>query len=209
MSIALLADLELPGVILLLLTSLGILLSQDERVHIVLLPLQYLGTFILVTAQWPLALAVATLLSGWVAVIVIWMAWRVAHQGMPALSVAQRDQTAGPIRSMLIFRFLAATLVGLSVFSVSPLVSAWIPGIALYPTFGGLILIGLGLLQLGLNSQPLKVIVGLLTVLAGFDIIYAAVEESALVTGMLALVTMGMALVAAYLLLLPRLEEGD
>jgi len=42
------------------------------------------------------------------------------------------------------------------------------------------------------------VIVGLLTVLAGFEIMYAAVESSALVTALLAVVNLGLALAGAY-----------
>jgi hypothetical protein len=48
---------------------------------------------------------------------------------------------------------------------------------------------------------------GLLTVLSGFEILYSAVEVSALVTGLLAGVNLGLALVGAYLLLAPTLEE--
>ena len=51
-------------------------------------------------------------------------------------------------------------------------------------------------------------LIGLLTTLSGFELIYAAVENSVLVTGLLAVVTLGLALVGAYLLeTLSRTEE--
>ena len=45
-----------------------------------------------------------------------------------------------------------------------------------------------------------RVILGLLTLLAGFEIIYAAVESSELVAAALAVVNLGLALTGAYLL---------
>jgi hypothetical protein len=54
----------------------------------------------------------------------------------------------------------------------------------------------------------MRVIVGLLTVLSGFEIIYAAIESSVLVTGLLAGVNLGLALVGAYLLISPKMEPS-
>jgi hypothetical protein len=70
-----------------------------------------------------------------------------------------------------------------------------------------MILIALGLLHLGLTSQPFRVVLGLLTVLSGFEILYAAVESSILITGLLAAVTLGLAMLGAYLITAPTLEE--
>jgi hypothetical protein len=70
-----------------------------------------------------------------------------------------------------------------------------------------LILVGRGLLNLSMTTDPLKVIIGLLTLLSGFEIVYAAVVNSVLVTGLLALVTMGIALTGAYWLSLGSSEE--
>jgi hypothetical protein len=61
-------------------------------------------------------------------------------------------------------------------------------------------LFGLGLLQLGLTEKPLGVTLGLLTVLSGFEILYAVVESSTLVSGLLACVHLGLALAGGYLL---------
>jgi hypothetical protein len=43
-------------------------------------------------------------------------------------------------------------------------------------------------------------VIGLLTVLAGFEILYAAVESSILVTALLAVVNLGLALAGAFFL---------
>jgi hypothetical protein len=61
----------------------------------------------------------------------------------------------------------------------------------------------MGLLHLGLTNRPLRVIVGLVTVLAGFEVLYAALVQAALVTGLVAAVNLGLALVGAYLITAP------
>ena len=70
-----------------------------------------------------------------------------------------------------------------------------------------MILLGMGLLQLGMSDQPLRIIVGLLTLLSGFEVLYAAIENSVLVAGLLAVVTLGIASVGAYLIVVPTMEE--
>jgi hypothetical protein len=65
---------------------------------------------------------------------------------------------------------------------------------------GTILLTGIGLLHLGTSSQIARVIFALLTVLGGFEILYAAVEGSILVAALLAVVNLGLGLVGAYLL---------
>jgi hypothetical protein len=73
--------------------------------------------------------------------------------------------------------------------------------------WGGLLLIGFGLLHLGFSSRSIRVAFSLLTMLAGFEILYAVVEASTLVAALLALVNLGIALAGAYLMELPSMEE--
>ena len=51
-------------------------------------------------------------------------------------------------------------------------------------------------------------ILALLTVLSGFEVIYAGVESSTLVAGLLAGINLGLALVGSYLLVAPTMEEA-
>ena len=68
-------------------------------------------------------------------------------------------------------------------------------------TGGSLLLVGLGLLHLGITSSILRVVIGLMTVLSGFEILYSAVEGSILVAALLATINLGLALVGAYLMI--------
>ena len=65
---------------------------------------------------------------------------------------------------------------------------------------GVVLLIGIGALELGTSSQVTRIVFGLLTVLAGFEVFYAAVEGSILVAGLLSVVVLGLGLAGAYLL---------
>jgi hypothetical protein len=129
---------------------------------------------------------------------------------MPAwpleLAIPRETQTS---LSGQIFRLIAAGLVALVLFSIVPRSTDWFVQVNIASRWGGFILIGMGLLHLGLTNHPLRVTLGLLTVFSGFEILYASVESSTLVAGLIAGITLGLALVCAYLLIAPTIEEGE
>ena len=81
-------------------------------------------------------------------------------------------------------------------------------GLVLPAAWGGVFLIGMGLLLTGITVHPFRVVLGLLTFLSGFEVLYAAMESSSLVTGLLALVNLGLALAGAYFLGIEPEREG-
>ena len=189
-----------PVVFLVSLTGIILLVSPDWRVSIAALAVQYFGVFVLVAMSWPLEMAIVKLVTGWMVCAVL----ALAKTGAPGRYIEEQ----GTIMIVL-FRLLAAGLVGLVVASTAPRILVWIPEITIEQLLGGWVLIGLGLLHLGLTSSTLRVTLGLLTVLAGFEILYAAVETSVLVAGLLAAVSLGLALVGAYLLVVPSLVASE
>lgn len=179
-------------VVLLFLTSGGLLLSRDWRWSLGILAIQYLGVFWLVQLHWPAAMAAAKLVTGWMVSAVL----GITYVGLPKRDTsAERSWPEGSP-----FRLFATALVALAIATATPRVPVMLPGVGLAETAGSLLLIGMGLLHLGITAQPLRVILGLLTVLAGFEILYAAVEGSVLVAAMLAAVNLGLALIGSYLL---------
>ena len=190
----------LPAVALLAATSFTLLASHQWRWCLIALALQYVGVFALTGVSWPLALAAVKLVAGWMAGLVL----AISARNTPRMWAAEERSQPGSA----FFRFLAAGLVVLVVASVAPLTTNWMPGADMEQVWGGLLLIGLGLLHLGLTAQPLRVVLGLLTVLSGFEILYAAVESATLVAGLLAAINLGLALVGAYLLVSPDLEDA-
>jgi hypothetical protein len=184
-----LEQLSFLAVIGIVISTLFLLLNQNWRWSILALAIQYLAVFALILPVWPLGLAAVKLVAGW-------MAGAVLGYSQPAPELVEDDYGGN---NGFLFRFLVAVLVWVLVFTLAPQVVALVP-LPSSLVMGAILLIGMGLVQLGMTTRPLRVLVGLLTVLSGFELLYAAVERSVLVAGLLALVTLGLALVGAYLL---------
>jgi hypothetical protein len=93
------------------------------------------------------------------------------------------------------------SIVVLVTFGSTPRIEAIIPGLGLPVIAGSLLLIGAGVVHLGVTSNLLRVTLGLLTILTGFEILYAAVESSILVAGLLSVTSLGLGIVGSYLLI--------
>jgi hypothetical protein len=180
---------SLAAVIVLVMSTLFLLLSQNWRWSIIALAVQYLAVFALVIQVWPLGLSAVKLVAGW-------MAGAVLGASQPAAELVEDPQSTS---SAVTFRFLVAILVWILAFTITPAVVALVP-LPSSLVMGTIILIGMGLVHLGMTTRPLRVLLGLLTTLSGFELAYAAVENSVMVAGLLAVVTLGLALVGAYLL---------
>lgn len=192
-------SLALPAVVLISITATVLLMSNEWRLSIAALAAQYCGAFVLVVISWPVEMAVVKLVAGWMSGAVLGMA-------LIGLQEDISDQAQGRLNSLL-FRLLAALMVWPVILTIAPRTGIWVSGATSEQIHGGMILVGLGLLHLGIRVRPMGVALGLLTVLAGFEILYATVESSALVAGLLAFVNLGLALVGAYLTTVPPAEE--
>lgn len=175
---------------LLAIVGLAQLLTRDWRWRLGYLSAIYLLAFVLITASWPLELAAVKLVSGWMATAVL---------GLTQLNRPQSEEHDDFPQSSL-FLSMAAGLVIVLASGAAPAMVAWArqfdPGVV----WGGLFLIGMGLLHVGLSSNVFNNGLGLLILLAGFEILYAGVETSILVAGLLALLTLGISLVSAFLM---------
>lgn len=190
---------SLPAVFLIFITASFLLISWDWRLSITSISIQYVGVFFLVAVSWPIEIAVVKVISGWMAGAVL---------GLAMTNVPQDEWKESPlIASNVIFRILAASMAGLFAITAGASMVRLFPEVSTSQAYAGIIMIALGLLHLGLTTKPFRVILGLLTVLGGFEILYAAVESSILIAGLLATVTLGLAAVGAYLLTAPTLEE--
>ena len=191
--------LAVPAAVLVVLSATFLLVSNNWRITIGALGVLYLGVFVLVANTWPADLAVVKLVTGWMAGSVL---------GMTSLNVEIQDSVVRRVwPTQSVFYIMAAALILAAVSTFIQPVLEWIPSMIAAQAWGGLALIGLGLLHLGFSARAMRVIVSLLTMLAGFEILYAVVEASTLVAGLLALVTLGIALAGAYLMLTPKIEE--
>jgi hypothetical protein len=179
---------------LILVTSTTILVSRDWRFSLGALALQYVAAFWLVTRHLPFVMGSAKLITGWMVV---------AALGMTRLnlSTAEDDQEESFLPRGQWFRVILICIVALVTAGSTTRIEAVIPGLGLPVIAGSLLLIGAGVVHLGVTSDLLRVTLGLLTMLTGFEVLYAAVESSILVAGLLSVVSLGLGLVGSYLLL--------
>lgn len=187
---------------LLLVTSTGLLISRDWRWSLGFLAAQYLGLLWLMTLHWPFGLASVKLVTGWMCAATL----GVTRLGMPEETEAA-DAQAWPQGHP--FRLFAAAMIVILVIAATPQVETMIPGISRPVIAGGLLLAGMGLLQLGITTEILRITLGLLTIMAGFELLYATVETSILLAGLLTVVNLGLALAGAYLMSAAPNEEAE
>jgi len=180
------------------LTSMIILVFRDWRINAGALALQYLAGFFLVTLSWPVSLSVVKLIVGWMATAAI---------GLTCMRQMDSDESVES-GSSLFFRGLSGLMVILVVFVVSsPLQESLFQNIPLVVLRSGLMLIGLALMQMGTTARPYLTIMSLLSLLLGFEIIHAGLERSTLLTGLMASINLGLALVGVYFIM--KANEGS
>jgi len=188
------------AVLLLTVTSIGLLLARDWRWLIIYLSAQYFGMLILTLQHWPLGMASVKVVAGWMSAAILGM----TRSGLPREDRVERSNVLPRGRP---FRLFAAAIVLVIVSSVTPRVDVIMADAGFAVTSGSLLLVGMGLLQLAVSNHILRVTVGLMTVLSGFEILYATVEVSVLVAGLLAIINLGLAFVGSYLLVAVNAEE--
>ena len=181
------------AVVTILLTSVGLLVARDWRWSITLLAIQYVAMFVLALQHWPLGMASVKVVAGWMAAAILGM----TRSGLSNENLA--EENIWP-RGRL-FRLFAAGIVVIIVAGVTPSVDTIMADAGFAVTTGSLLLVGMGLLHLGITAHILRVTIGLMTVLTGFEILYSTVEGSVLVAALLAVINLGLALVGSYLLI--------
>lgn len=185
---------------LLAVTSVGILLAHDWRWLIIFLSAQYIGVFILTLEHWPLGMATVKVIAGWMSAAIL---------GMTRSNLDAEEENKNTLPQGRFFRFIAASVVGLIVLTGTPFIDAMMADAGMAVSAGSLLLVGMGLLHLGVTDQSMRVTAGLMTVLAGFEILYAAVENSILVAALLAIINLGLALVGSYLMIASSTNETE
>jgi hypothetical protein len=198
-----------PAVIGVFVTASLLIVSQDWRLNVLALAGQYFFLALLMTQVVRVEMAAVKGLIGWLVCLVVYLteqqAQLLTHDPDGASNLSVQSWVAARlegwrshgISARAAFGFLAALLVALTAYAVA----AAIPLPQLPPGLTGVcyLLIGLGVLLLGLSQDPVRVGLGLLTFLSGFDLFYVALEPSLVVTGLLGSISFVIALGMAYL----------
>ncbi len=163
-------------------------------VNLIALAAQYLGMFLLLTLVRPPTLAAIKLIVGWMDTLVLYIT--LASVGEFYTLKAQQRLSSGQIFRLLAGLFMIVfTIVFLPQIQSLFLMEGNQP--LLLAAVGTMLL---GLLQVSMISEPFYIILGLLTFLSGFELLYAALELSLLLEALFAGINLGLALVGAYFL---------
>jgi len=185
------------------LTAGLLVVLDDRRLTLATLAAQYLFAAWLAAASLPPGVAAVKLVSGLLACIVL--AISVAAMGWRA-----PGERAGALPTGHAFRWIAVFLVAIVAFAVGRDGWSAIPTLEPVVALGAMFLLALGMLQIGISEDTLRVGAGILTLLSGFEVAYAAVEPSLAVVALLASVHLGVALVVSYLLVgIPGAAAGQ
>ncbi len=192
---SLLKEFAILPVVIVGVTSLALLFYPNWRWTLLAIGVQSVAVAWLVSLSWPVGLAAIKLVVGWMAGAML---------STTRVSVQARSETlAGRL-----FRLAAAGMVLIVIFTLPDAVRAFFQ-VDQPVLLGALVLAGVGLLQTSMTSDPLRMVIGLLTFLAGFEVLYAALEVSVLVAGLLAAIDLGLAMAGAYLLTVPESKEAE
>ena len=174
-------------ILLMMFASLILIWGINWRWLMIAIILQYLGVFWLVFQNWSLGLSLVKVVVG-----------LVSGGVLVSSLVTEKDDALHTERLGLIFKSLVMVFVWTIIYFILPSIELWLD-IDRMVLLGAMVLVGSGLVQLGLTVIPIRTAIGLLTFLAGFEVLYSALISSVLLAGLLAAVNLGIALAGVYL----------
>lgn len=184
-----LPNLAVAAVLIIVVVNIVLIALNQWRWMSVAWVFQVFAIFWLTTLSWSISQSAVKLISGWIAIAIV-------SAARPE-TILEKDSEV--IAAGFGFRFLSVGMTWLLAFSITPAIQNIIPA-RIEIIWGGVLLIAGGLLQIGLSRNIVRSILGLLTFLGGFEVLYASVESSVLVSGLLALINIGLAWLAIYFL---------
>jgi hypothetical protein len=168
-----------------------LVLLDNRRLLAIVLAAQYALAGWLAAESLGVGVAASQVLGGILTAAIVWVTWRATDPDM-----GNHD---GDLMSRTAFRWVAVLLVLFAAWGLGRRGWMGLPGLTSTANLGATFLMLLGLLQASLFRQPMRVVVGLLTVLSGFGIAYGVVEASLAVIALLIIVHLGLALAGSYL----------
>ncbi|MCI0772592.1 MAG: hypothetical protein J4N82_04425 [Chloroflexi bacterium] len=183
-------------------TATALVVVERPGIQIAILAIQYSSVAWLTSLALPPQVAAVKLVAGLIAC------------GILALTVAKSRPAAESASGIAgrAFRAIAGILIMAAALGIGQ--SNWmrVPDIRPEAIMAAAILMSMGLLQLGLFRNPLRVSIGIITLLSGFEIAYSVIEPALAILALLASVHIGLAIVVSYLSLEaepPDVVEGS
>ncbi|MFV1859736.1 MAG: hypothetical protein ACC647_10370 [Anaerolineales bacterium] len=180
-------------------TAFALIIVERPGFQIGILAVQYAAVAWLTALALPPQVAAVKVVAGMIA------------SGVLALTVAG-SRPAAESGAGRAFRVIAAILILAAAIGIGQTNWMRVPDIRPEAIMAAAILMSMGLLQLGLFRGALRVVIGLITLLSGFEIAYSVIEPALAILALLASVHIGLAMVVSYVTLVaqpPGLAEGE
>ncbi|MCX6026376.1 MAG: hypothetical protein NTY23_08985 [Chloroflexi bacterium] len=192
--------LAIAGLVLVLLGSVAVFLLRTWRWALAAFAVQSLGMGLVALTIVALPIALAETLTGWLVAGILALTLRREGMGTAEVSI---------IPPGWLFRALLALMILVTALALLPDLRGALNDPPGPVTLAAVVLMAFGVLGLGLNEQPLRVGVALITTLQGFELAYLWSERSLLVIALLAAVHLTIVLSVIYLNAVTRrsLEE--
>ena len=187
---------------ILLLSAAINLVRRQWTLNIFALGFQYICTFLLILEVRSTFLAGIKLIVGLMVSLMLYLTLK--SSGLIESTLLRRHVTSGEI-----FRGTIALLLALISFLAAPaLQQSAFPQSSQLLLTASLGLILFGLFQMGTINEPLYLVIGLLTFLSGFELLYASLEFSRLLEALLTTVNLSLALVGSFFIV-KDVESGS
>lgn len=197
---------ETSAVVGLVVTSTLLVLLRDWRLSIILLLIQYIFANVLLIHFVPAEVALFKFIVGAMVCLVLFLSARRAER---EAAPPRRIRWKGGVRVWtqrdvfgvgFPFRLLTVVLVGLITYAF--LQRFTLNGVSLPLNFAIYWLGLIGVLIMTLTGRPLKVGVGLFTIMTAFELYYVTIERGLIVTGLMGVLHLMVALSLAYLIVM-------
>jgi hypothetical protein len=187
---------------ILLLSAAINLVRRQWTLNIFALGFQYICIFLLILEVRSAFLAGIKLIVGLMVSLMLYLTLK--SSGLIESTLLRRHVTSGEI-----FRGTIALLLALISFLAAPaLQQSVFPQSSQLLLTASLGLILFGLFQMGTITEPLYLVIGLLTFLSGFELLYASLEFSRLLEALLTAVNLSLALIGSFFIV-KDVESGS
>jgi hypothetical protein len=174
---------------LIMLACLYSIVSEDWATSILSISVVYIAGFVILIQFWPFSFSLVKLVTGLMSLVVLGVSINTYHSfRLPTINGEK------------LFRLVALSLVLLILGFLAVRISSYLL-LPLEIVIGALFAIGFGVIQLGISQEPYKVFMALLVIIFGFEMVYSANETSLLVSGLLAVINLGLAMTGGYLIM--------
>ena len=166
-----------------------IFITDDWRRILIAYAVLYILAFVIIAQYWSFTFSLVKLITGLMSLVVM------------GISINRYYSSPDKkMKSELLFRLIALCLIFILVVFMVYRISNYL-SISLEIVLASLLLIGFGIFQLGITHEPYKLFLAILVLFFGFELIFSANETSLLVNGMLAVVTMLVALMGSFMII--------